>query len=281
MNSKILINLILIILFCFSCSKKEIKKSVINEKSLELQVYEAYEEGVESLEKGDVLFAAKKFNEAEILFPQSDWAPKSALMAAYSYYIQDYYGDAISELIRFKRVYPKHKNLDYVNYLLAMCYYEQIVDEKKDLQAILKAKESFLFILENYPNSEFALDVEFKINLINDILAAKEMYLGRYYVEKRKWIPAINRFRTVVDNYDTTIYVEESLHRLVEVYYILGLKDEAEKYANILGYNYGSSKWYEMTYSVFNEKYVTRKIKKNKSKSSIINKFKSLFDSDE
>ena len=281
MKPKIIINLLLIFLFCFSCSKKEIKKSLINEKSLELQVFEAYKEGVESLEKGDVLFAAKKFNEAEILFPQSDWAPKSALMAAYSYYIQDYYGDAISELIRFKRVYPKHKNLDYVNYLLAMCYYEQIVDEKKDLQAILKAKESFLFILENYPNSEFALDVEFKINLINDILAAKEMYIGRYYVEKRKWIPAINRFRTVVDNYDTTIYVEESLHRLVEVYYILGLKDEAEKYANILGYNYGSSKWYEMTYSVFNEKYVTRKIKKNKSKSSIINKFKSLFDSDE
>ena len=281
MNSKIFLNLILIILFCFSCSKKEIKKSVINEKSLELQVFEAYEEGVESLEKGDVLFAAKKFNEAEILFPQSDWAPKSALMAAYSYYIQDYYGDAISELIRFKKVYPKHKNLDYVNYLLAICYYEQIVDEKKDLQSILKAKESFLFIQANYPNSEFALDAEFKIDLINDILAAKEIYIGRYYIEKKKWIPAINRFRTVIDNYDTTIYVEEALHRLVEVYYVLGLKDEAEKYANILGYNYGSSKWYEITYSLFNKNYVTRKIKEDKNKSSIINKFKSLFDSDE
>ena len=281
MNSKIFLNLILIILFCFSCSKKEIKKSVINEKSLELQVFEAYEEGVESLEKGDVLFAAKKFNEAEILFPQSDWAPKSALMAAYSYYIQDYYGDAISELIRFKKVYPKHINLDYVNYLLAICYYEQIVDEKKDLQSILKAKESFLFIQANYPNSEFALDAEFKIDLINDILAAKEIYIGRYYIEKKKWIPAINRFRTVIDNYDTTIYVEEALHRLVEVYYVLGLKDEAEKYANILGYNYGSSKWYEITYSLFNKNYVTRKIKEDKNKSSIINKFKSLFDSDE
>ena len=281
MDSKIFINLLLIILFCFSCSKKEIKKSVINEKSLELQVFEAYEEGVESLEKGDVLFAAKKFNEAEILFPQSDWAPKSALMAAYSYYIQDYYGDAISELIRFKKVYPKHKNLDYVNYLLAICYYEQIVDEKKDLQSILKAKESFLFIQANYPNSEFALDAEFKIDLINDILAAKEIYIGRYYIEKKKWIPAINRFRTVIDNYDTTIYVEEALHRLVEVYYVLGLTDEAEKYANILGYNYGSSKWYEITYSLFNKNYVTRKIKEDKNKSSIINKFKSLFDSDE
>jgi len=279
MNFKILISLLLIIFFSFSCSKKEIKKSVINEKSLELQVFEAYKEGVEYLEKGDVLFAAKKFNEAEILFPQSDWAPKSALMAAYSYYIQDYYGDAIAELIRFKKVYPKYQNLDYVNYLLAMCYYEQIVDEKKDLQAILKAKKSFEFIVSKYPNSEFALDSEFKIDLINDILAAKEIYVGRYYFEKRKWIAAINRFRTVIDNYDTTIYVEEALHRLVEIYYILGLKDEAQKYANILGYNYGSSKWYEMTYIVFNKNYVKRGVEKNKS--SIINKFKSLFNSDE
>ena len=281
MNSKIFINLLLIILFCFSCSKKEIKKSIINEKSLELQVSEAYMEGVKSLEDGDVLFAAKKFNEAEILFPQSDWAPKSALMAAYSYYIQDYYGDAIAELIRFKRVYPKNRNLDYVNYLLAICYYEQIIDEKKDLQSILKAKESFVYIKNNYPNTEYALDSEFKIDLINDLLAAKEMYIGRYYFQKKKWIPAINRFRTVIDNYDTTIYVEEALHRLVEVYYILGLKDEAEKYGNILGYNYGTSEWYKMTYSVFNKNYTPRTIKKNKNKSSIINKFKSLFDSDE
>ena len=122
---------IVIIFFLVSCAKEEIKKSTIKEKSLELQVYEAYSEGKKSLEIGDVLFAAKKFNEAEILFPQSDWAPKSALMAAYSYYIQDYYMDAIAELERFNKIYPKHKNLDYANYLLAMCYYEQIVDEKK------------------------------------------------------------------------------------------------------------------------------------------------------
>ena len=274
--------LILLLVFSlFSCAKEEIIKSKIKEKSLDLQVLEAYEEGLKAMEGGDVLYAAKKFNEAEILFPQSDWAPKAALMAAYSYYIQDYYGDAIAELLRFRKVYPKHKNLDYVNYLLAVCYYEQIVDEKKDLQSIIKAKESFTFIIKNYPNTEYAIDAEFKIDLINDILSAKEMYIGRYYFDKKKWIPAINRFRTVVDEYDTTIYVEEALHRLVEVYYTIGLTDEAQKYANLLGYNYKSSKWYEMSYSVFNEKYLNNKIKNKDNKNSILNKAKSLFDSDE
>ena len=274
--------LILLLVFSlFSCSKEEKIKSQIKEKSLDLQVLESYQEGLKAMEGGDVLYAAKKFNEAEILFPQSDWAPKAALMAAYSYYIQDYYGDAIAELLRFKKVYPKNKNLDYVNYLLAICYYEQIVDEKKDLQSIIKAKESFTFVIKNYPNTEYALDAEFKIDLINDILSAKEMYIGRYYFDKKKWIPAINRFRTVVDEYDTTIYVEEALHRLVEVYYTIGLTDEAQKYANLLGYNYKSSKWYEMSYSVFNEKYLNNKIKNKDNKNSILNKAKSLFDSDE
>ena len=271
--------LILLLVFSlFSCSKEEKIKSQIKEKSLDLQVLEAYEEGVEAMEGGDVLYAAKKFNEAEILFPQSDWAPKSALMAAYSYYIQDYYGDATAELLRFKRVYPKHKNLDYANYLLAICYYEQIVDEKKDLQAIVKAKDSFSYIIKNYPNTEYALDAEFKVDLINDILASKEMYIGRYYLEKKKWIPAINRFRTVLDDYETTIYVEEAIHRLVEVYYILGMKEESKKYAKLLGYNYKSSLWYEKSYIVFNKSYESKKIKKNKR--SIMTKAKSLFDLD-
>ena len=272
------INFLIIFLFCISCSNKEINENLIKEKSLDLQVLEAYKEGMEALENGDVLFAAKKFNEAEILFPQSDWAPRSAIMAAYSYYIQDYYGDAIAELLRFKKVYPKHKNLDYINYLLAICYYEQIVDEKKDLQAIIKSKERFIYVLKNYPNTDYALDAEFKIDLINDILASKEMYVGRYYFDKKKLIPAINRFRTVVDEYDTTIYVEEALHRLVEVHYTIGLTEEAEKYAKVLGYNYKSSKWYEMSYSVFNKKYLQQKTKKQKNKNSILNKAKSLFD---
>jgi outer membrane protein assembly factor BamD len=271
----------LLLFFCISCAKKEpIKKSELKEKSLELQVLKTYNEAMESLDSGDVLFAAKKFNEAEILFPQSKSAPKSALMAAYAYYSQDYFGDAISELQRFVKIYANHKDIDYAYYLLAICFYEQIVDETKDLQSILKAKENFIIVVNRFPNTEYALDSEFKIELINDILASKEMYVGRYYFDKKKWIPAINRFRTVIDDYQTTIYTEEALHRLVEIYYILGLTDEAKKYANFLGYNYQSSKWYEQTYGVFNKKYKKQKKnkanKKDKITKTILNKIKSL-----
>ena len=271
---------ILISLLFVSCSKEIKKETVIKEKDLELQVLEAYKEGIESLEQGDVLFAAKKFNEAEILFPQSEWAPKSALMAAYSYYIQDYYGDAIAELERFIKIYPFHKNIDYAYYLLAISYYEQIVDEKKDLQSISNSKKNFEIIIQEFPNTEYALDAKFKIDLINDILASKEMYIARYYFNKKKWIPTINRLRSVIDNYETTIYTAEALHRLVEVYYILGLKDESQKYASLLGYNYQSSEWYEKSYSVFNKVYEKNKINKNNDR-KIIKKIKSLFNSDE
>ena len=275
---------LLLILLSISCSK-EIEKSVINEKSLDLQVLEAYKEGIKAIESGDVLFAAKKFNEAEILFPQSDWAPRAALMAAYAYYSQDYYADAIAELTRYIKIYPQYKNEDYAYYLLAICYYEQIVDETKDLESILNAKKNFEIVIKKFPNTEFALDSEFKIDLINDIIASKEMYIGRYYFNKKKWIPAINRFRTVIDDYETTIYTEEALHRLVEVYYTLGLIDEAKKYAKLLGYNYQSSQWYKKSYSIFDKSYEQNQkklTKENKKKNnSILKKFKSLLDSDE
>ena len=265
-----------------SCSKEELKKSTIKEKSLESQVREAYKEGMVALEDGDVLYAAKKFNEAEMLFPQAESASQSAIMAAYSYYTQDYYGDAIAELKRFVRVYPTHKDLGYVYYLLAICYYEQIVDEKKDLQSIVNAKENFNVVLKNYPNSEYAIDAEFKIDLIDDILAAKEMYLGRYYFDKKKWISAINRFRKIIDDYDTTIYAEEALHRLVEVHYTIGLINEAEKYAQLLGYNYQSSKWYENSYSLFDKTYEKRKKQRlktyKKKRGGLIKKFKTLLE---
>ncbi|MBD1163305.1 outer membrane protein assembly factor BamD [Pelagibacterales bacterium SAG-MED11] len=272
--------LLILLVFGNSCSKESIQQSTINEKSLDFQVLEAYQGGMEALDSGDVLFAAKKFNEAEILFPQSKWAPKAALMAAYSYYIQDYYGDSIAELERFIKVYPLHKDLVYAYYLLSVCYYEQIVDEKKDLQAIIKAKKNFQLVIKNYPDTEYAMDAEFKIDLINDILAAKEMYIARYYFDKKKWIPAINRFKKITDEYDTTIYAEEALHRLVEVHYTLGLIDEAEKYAQLLGYNYQSSKWYENSYSLFNKNYEIKKKERfktyKKKSNSFLKKFKSL-----
>jgi len=274
--NKILLFFVSILIFT-SCSKDEVKKSVLKEKNLNLQVLEAYQEGKDILEEGDPLFAASKFNEAELLFPQSEWAPKSALMAAYSYYLYDYLKDGIAELDRFLKVYPKYKNLDYVYYLLGVSYYELIVDEKKDSQSILEAKKYFEIVINKYPNTSYALDSKFKIDLINDLLASKEMYIGRYYFEKKKWIAAINRFKTVVNDFETTVYAEEALHRLVEVHYTIGLKDEAKKYAKLLGYNYQSSEWYKNSYSLFNTKYkITKKNKIEKRKT--LKKIKSLFD---
>ena len=202
-------------------------------------------------------------------------------MAAYSYYSQNYYGDSIAELERFLKIYPNHYNISYAEYLLGLCFYEQIVDETKDLQSIANAKKIFQNVVKKYPQTDFAIDAEFKLDLINDIMASKEIYIGRYYVDKKKWISAINRFRTVIDDYDTTIYAEEALYRLVETYYIMGLEEEAKKYANLLGYNYNSSEWYERSYSIFDKTYAKNKeknIKNKKSKAeSILKKFKSLF----
>ena len=270
--------IILIFLFLNSCSNDKKKIDIIEEEDIELQMIDSYKEGIKALEDGDVLFAAKKFNEAELVYPQSDWAPKSALMSAYSYYIHDYYGDAIFELDRFIKTYPKDLRLSYAHFLLGMCYYEQIIDEKKDLGPILKAKEKFNYILKKYPSTDFALDAQFKLDLINDILASKEMYIGKHYVKKQKWIPAINRFKTIVNNYETTVYVEEALFRLVEIYYLLGLTDESQKYAKLLGYNYLSSKWYKESYRIFNKNYESSREKiKKKKRNFIIRKFKSIF----
>ncbi len=260
-----------------SCAQNELKESVLKDKSLDLQVLEAYQEGMDYLDEGDALYAAAKFNEAELLFPQSEWAPKSALMAAYAYYSQDYLKDAIAELERFLKVYPRHKNLDYVYYLIGICHYEQIVDEKKDSRSIIETKKYLEIVVNDYPKTSYSLDAKFKLDLIEDILASKEMYIGRYYFEKKKWIAAINRFKRVIDDYETTIYAEEALHRLVEVHYIIGLKDEAKKYAKLLGYNYQSSEWYKNSYSLFDKKYKFVKKEKIKKKSTL-KKIKSLFD---
>ena len=274
-----LLYFLLILFFCFSCSKKTIEKSEIQETNLELQTIEAYKDGLEELKKGDALYAAKKFNEAEILFPQSEVAPRAALMAAYSYYSQNYYLDAIAELERFLRVYPNHKDSAYAEYLIGLSYYEQIVDEKKDLNSIKNSKEVFSRIIEKYPDTDFAIDAKFKINLVDTILAAKEMYVGRYYFDRKKWIASINRFKFVIDNYETTIYTEEALHRLVEIYYLLGLEAEAKKYANLLGYNYQSSKWYQQSYSIFDKNYQIIEIKKDEN--NILKKLKTLLNVDE
>ena len=268
---------IIILFFLFSCSSKEEEKiSVLSDKEMETQMIEAYEEGLRELEKGDVIYATRRFNEAELLYPQSEWASKSILMSAYAFYSQNYYERSIFELDRFISKYPKHKNIDYAYFLLAMNHYENIIDEKKDLEPLLLSKEKFEYIVKNFPETDFAQDSIYKIALIQDVLASKEMHIGKYYLKRKKWIAAINRFKTVLSDYETTVYVEEALHRLVETYYKIGLVDEAKKYANVLGYNYQSSKWYEQSYKIFNKKYATLQDSK-KDKKSILKRFKSIF----
>ena len=271
---------ILIIIFSInSCAKEKKEISLIKETSQELEMVEAYKQAYEALEENDPYFAAKKFLEAELLFPQSEWAPRSALMASYSYYLQNYYSEALFNLERYIKTYPNDNNLSYAHYLIAMCYYETIEDEKRDSGPLVDAKKKFEFIINTYPNSDFASDARFKVDLIEDILASKEMYLGRHYIKKSKWVAAINRFKNVLNEYDQTVFVEEAIHRLVEINYKLGLLEESQKYANLLGYNYLSSEWYEKSYKVFNKEYEVRKIKKSKKeKKGVISKFKKIFD---
>ena len=237
-----------------------------------------YYEAVEALMEGDAFYAAKKFREVESLMPQDKWASKASLMASFAEYSRNAYSTAIFDLERHMKHYPADKNIPYAHYLIAMCYYEQILDEKKDLKPLLKAKEKFEFVMQMYPNTDYATDARFKIDLIIDQLAAKEMSIARYYMKTKKWIPALNRLKIVVNQYDKTIFVEEALHRLVEVYYRLGLLEEAKQAAAILGYNYQSGEWYKKSYKVFNKKYEIKKIKKDKKMELIRKKIKSLFE---
>ena len=258
------------------CGQKKVEVKPLEDTNIDSQMIKAYNEGLTALDNKDYMLAVKKFGEAEILYPQSIWAPRSALMTAYSYYVYERYFDTIFELERFLKTYPEHNRQNYAYYLLGLAYYEQIVDEKKDLEPIINSKKYFQIIINEYPGSEYAADAEFKLDLIKEILAAKEMYLGRYYIEKEKWIPAINRYKTILENYDDTIYVEEAIHRLVEIHYKVGLIQESKKYANLLGYNYQSGEWYEKSYKIFNKNYEKPKIKTAKNKKTIIQRLRSL-----
>jgi len=276
MFKKLLI-LFLSVFLLFSCSKN--KKIEENAKPSQEELGRSlYAEGVNALKDGDAYYAAKKFKESENLMSLYVWASKASLMASYADYSRSSYTSAIFSLERHINNYPADKNMPYVHYLLAMCYYEQILDEKKDLGPLLKAKEKFEFIMETYPDTDYGTDARFKIDLIIDQLAAKEMSITRFYMKTEKWIPALNRLKIVIDKYETTVFVEEALHRIVEVYYRLGLEEEARNAASILGYNYKSGEWYERSYKVFNKKYKTKKIKKEKEMGLIRKKIKALFE---
>ena len=250
MFKNLLIVIGLLIIFQ-SCSKNELvyeNKEVINPFNL-------YKEGIEAFNKNDYFFASKKFSEAEINFQNMDFAAKSALMSSYALYGINFYNQAIDNLERYLKIYPADKNVMYAHYLSAIIYFEQISDEKKDLKPLIDARNKIDFFLNNYPGTDYALDLRFKKDLIQNQLAAKELFIAKHYISVKKWVPAINRLKIIIENFDKTVFVEEALHRLVEIHFHLGLEDEAKKYASILGYNYNSSRWFQQSYKILDKNY--------------------------
>ena len=253
----------LIFFLVISCSKEELKLDIPPDKD---QSFQTYKEAVQAMNEGDYLNAAKKFSEAEAILPTINFSAKASLMSSYCLYLINFYPEATANLERFINQYPADKNIPYAHYLIAITLYEQILDEKKDIDPLVKSREKINFFLKNFPETEYAIDLKFKLDLVNNQLAAKEMYIAKYYMEVQKWIPAINRLKVIVNKYSETIFIEEALHRLAEVYYKVGLIEEAKAAAAILGYNYNSSEWYAQTYKIFNKKYKLPKkseIKKN------------------
>ena len=247
-----------------ACSKnKKVQYEFENKK---VDPYQLYEEGFDAFEKGDYFFANKKFSEAELNFEIVEYAAKSAIMSSYSLYGINFYDEALENLERYIKKYPADKNLIYAHYLNAIIYYEQISDEKKDLKPLLQASEKIDFFLKKYPDTDYSLDLKFKKDLIQNQLAAKELYVAKYYISTQKWVPAINRLKIIIEKYQNTIFIEEALHRLVEIYHYLGIDSEAKKYAKILGYNYNSSRWFEQSYKVLNKDYKIKKRDENKKK---------------
>ena len=270
--------LIVIFIFVFSllsCSNnKDIEYQINKDK---VDPYKLYEEGFNAFKKGDYFYAEKKFSEAELKFKVVEPAAKSAIMSSYSLYGINFYTEALENLERYLKKYPADKNIMYAHYLIAIIYYEQISDEKKDLQPLLDADRKIDFFLKKFPNSDYAIDLKFKKDLIQNQLAAKELYVAKYYISIQKWVPAINRLRKIIEDYEKTVFIEEALHRLVEINYYLGLEEEAKKYAKILGYNYNSSEWFEQSYKVFNKNYKIKKDKVEKDSNffkKILNKIK-------
>ena len=198
-------------------------------------------------------------------------------MSSFSLYAINFYVEALESLKRYLKNYPADTNIVYAHYLEAIIYFEQIDDEKKDLKPLLEASKKIDFFVKKYPYSDYATDLKFKKNLIQNQLAAKELFIARYYISIQKWVPAIQRLKNIINNYQTTVFVEEALHRLVEVHYYLGLENEAKEFANLLGYNYNSSEWYQKSYKIINKEYniknsVNKKSKNNVNEKSLLKK---------
>ena len=264
-----------VFLITLSCSKKEPEYEVRKK----VNPYLIYQEAYQSFEDGNLFFAQKKFTEAELSFKDVEHAAKSAIMATYCFYGINFYTEALANIERYLKKYPADKNLIYAHYLRAVIYFEQISDEKKDIEPLIKAKNEIDFFLKKYPESEYAIDLQFKKDLTINQMAAKELFIAKYYISVQKWIPAVNRLKNIVKNYDRTIFIEEALHRLIEIHYYLGLEEEAKYYAKILGYNYNSSEWFQQSYKILNKDYKIPKINKAVKKDSFLKRiFKKLND---
>ena len=262
MNKKFFLIIVFFIL-CSSCSKEDESLNV-SKPSAEDRAYLVYNEAIENMERGDWYFASKKFTEAELIMPKIVDASKSLLMASFCLYQINFYPEAEASLKRFILKYPADKNIEYAKYLMIISQYEQILDEKKDIKPLLTSRDKINEFIKTYPESEYTLDLKFKNDLISNQLAYKELYIAKYYIKTQKWVPAINRLKNIVNEYDQTIFIEEALHRLVEIYYKVGLLDEAKSTASLLGYNYNSSEWYQQSYKILNKNYELPKIKKKK-----------------
>ena len=222
------------------------------EAYVEGTVEELYNTGMDSLLAGDYDGASQMFDEVERQHPYSVWATKAQLMAAYAQYSASQYEDALNALDRFIQLHPGNRDIAYAYYLRALCYYEQVSDVKRDQKMTEFALDSFDELVRRFPNTKYASDAREKIDLTRDHLAGKEMDIGRYYLRQDQHLAAINRFRQVVEEYDTTTHVPEALHRLVEAYTALGLTQEAQKSAAVLGYNFPDSPWYVASYQLVN-----------------------------
>tara|TARA_S200000501_G_scaffold302695_1_gene290197 strand:+ start:5051 stop:5890 length:840 start_codon:yes stop_codon:yes gene_type:complete len=263
----------LLVILVFSCSAN---KKAIYEPSPKIDPYSIYKEGLGAFEKNDFFFASKKFTEAELNFEQPDLAAKASIMSSYSLYAINFYDEAEENLKRFLKNYPADNYVIYAHYLLAITQFEQISGEKNDLKPLQEAEKRIIFFLEKYPKTEYAIDLSFKMDLVQNQFAAKEMNIAKYYISVQKWIPAINRLKLIVEKYNETVFIEEALHRLVEIHYHLGLENEAKKFASILGYNYNSSEWFKQSYKILNKNYRIEKNKEKNKEKSLMNKIISI-----
>ena len=251
---RILVYIISILILTSSCIKPK-KKNEVEIPSGKERAFEIYREAVDLMNTNQLFLASKKFSEAEMIMPQIELSAKASLMSSYCLYSINFYEEAIANLERFIIKYPANKNIPYANYIIVLSVYEQILDEKKDIEPALESRRKIEKYLKEFPNTEYALDLKFKLDLVNNQLAAKELYVAKHYIQSQKWVPAINRLKKIVEEYEETIFIEEALHRLVEIYYKVGLVEEAKAVAAVLGYNYNSSKWYEQSYKILNKNY--------------------------